>query len=60
MINYKDHFKIKFKTKITPKMNAKYRNNLLYDAEIASNIVKGRLKIDQNINDNLRLRKECL
>jgi hypothetical protein len=41
-------------------MNAKYRNNLLYDAEIASNIVKGRLKIDQNFNDNLRLRKECL
>jgi hypothetical protein len=60
MINYKDHFKIKFKTKITPKMNAKYRNDLLYDAEITSKIFKVRLKIDQNIRDNLILRKECL
>ncbi len=59
MINFKDHFKIKFKTKITPKMNVKYRNDLLYDTEITSNIFKVRLKIDQNINENLILRKKC-
>jgi hypothetical protein len=41
-------------------MNAKYRNDLLYDAEITSKIFKVRLKIDQNIRDNLILRKECL